>query len=80
MSSIRGGMSVSRLQLRTSVSRLFILLMFSGSFSSRFLCSHRVCSVSILRTNPSVLLLMVGGDSGGRGLRSFVHPPVYVFG
>lgn len=49
MSSISGGMSLSLLLLRTSVSKLAILLIFSGRFSSWFLCSHRVCSFSILR-------------------------------
>lgn len=50
MSSISGGMSLSLLLLRTRVSSLDIRLMFSGRFSSWFLCSHRVCSFSILRT------------------------------
>ncbi len=51
MSSISGGMSLSLLLLRTRVSRLAILLMLSGSFSSWFLWSHRVCSFSILKTD-----------------------------
>ena len=53
MSSIREGMSLSLLLLRTSVSRLDILLMFSGSFSISFLWSHIVCSFSILNTDIS---------------------------
>lgn len=51
MPSMSGGMSLRLLLLSTSVSRLLILAMFSGSFSSSFLCSHRVCSASILRKN-----------------------------
>lgn len=49
MSSISCGMSLSWLLLRTRVSKLAILLMFSGRLSSWFLCSHRLCSFSILR-------------------------------
>lgn len=53
MSSISDGMSLSRLLLRTSVSNLDILLMFSGRICSSFLCSHSVCSICILRTDTS---------------------------
>lgn len=51
MSSISLGMSLSLLLLRTRVSSLAILLMFSGSSCRWFLCSHSVFSISILRTN-----------------------------
>ena len=75
MSSIRDGMSLSLLLLRTRVSRLAILLMFSGSFSSSFLCSHRVCSLSILRTDISHCSLAGGlkGRAQMMSLSSFTH-------
>ena len=66
MSSISGGMSLSLLLLSTRVSRFAILVMFSGSFSSSFLCSHNVCSFSILRTDTSHCILAAAEGAGLR--------------
>lgn len=66
MSSISCGMSVSLLLLRTRVSKLAILLMFSGRVSSWFLCSHSVCSFSILRRMARRSLAGGGQRAGPR--------------
>src|SRR4029434_9965895 len=49
MLSMRLGMSLRRLLLSTSVSRLCMRLMLSGRYSSSFRCCHRVWSFSILQ-------------------------------